>query len=188
MRMRYEEQLELEQAKKKEEKEAERRPKRESVDKAKPNFMKATAGAGRPKRHKEDNGIQATAATAILPNDTIVYLMNNDLYFSPTEEHTPCSWVKAIAMDVLNRACEDAGRIRYLSKAVGNNKVYDWMEKVLTLYLDKDAWVKSMVKEKRRERKRRRQRRRRSWGGAESLLWCVRVCAYGCVLFCFVVI
>ena len=144
--MLYERQVQLEKEKGKEGAECIPRRKGEPANDSSslPSFMRGTGGGA--KKVKRDDASQAT--TAVLPNDTIVYLMNNDLYFSPTNEHTPSSWVKTIAVDVLNRACEDAGRIRYLSKAIGNIKVYEWMEKVLEDYLERSVWLPREVAKK----------------------------------------
>ncbi|GMI00161.1 hypothetical protein TrLO_g11696 [Triparma laevis f. longispina] len=151
IRLKYDEQVALAELDKKEEEEKARLGpnfgKAKKEEKKVPGFMKGPKSSAKSPEKKNAESGRATAAC--LPNESIVYLMNHDLYLSPTPEHTPVSWLQIIALDVLQRANEDSGRIRNLSKRLGNTKVYPWMKTVIERYLGREIWgVEEKVKKK----------------------------------------
>ncbi|GMH81472.1 hypothetical protein TrVE_jg13920 [Triparma verrucosa] len=101
----------------------------------KPNFTQGSSSSSPPCLSSPSR-----ATAACLPNDTVVFLMNSDLYISPTPSHTPVSWLKIIALDVLQKTNEDAGRLRQLSKRIHNGKVYEWMKNVIEKYCGRKLW------------------------------------------------
>jgi len=75
----------------------------------------------------DDKKKENSAIANCLPSETIVFLMNTDLYMSPVPGQTPLQWIQAVAKVTLDQTRADAHRVSVLSEQLGNFAVKEWI-------------------------------------------------------------
>ncbi|GMH74143.1 hypothetical protein TrRE_jg7140 [Triparma retinervis] len=107
--------------------------KSESLGKKKENAENKNSAE---EKGEDEKAKKESSIASCLPSETIVFLMNNDLYMSPVPELTPCQWIQSMAKATIERAIGDLHRISVLSEQLGNYKVKGWAGEARKRFID----------------------------------------------------